>query len=125
MRDSSADLLRMATDSLTASAKMAQESVSTSEREAARDRSLSELTVTVGKLDVTVANLYLGLMANGQSRTVLRRDAQVGEVAPGSPGTSFRRTQPDLPPEGLAPESPTGSSPASDQVRRHAFGEPT
>lgn len=118
MRASSADLLRMATDSLAQSSRLVLEGMETAEKQVARDRVLGDVVEVVKKLDVTVSNLYLSQMSAG--RTVLRREPQVGEAPPDSPGVTFPRATP-LPPEGMV----AGSSPAAAQMRQHAFAEPT
>jgi len=123
MRASSADLLRLASESLMASSKVAQESLHAEARELARDRILADLRSTVEKLDTSVGNLVLNNM--GQGRTVLTKALQVGEAPPGSPGIRVSRVQPDLPPEGLVPPPNPGSSPVADLTRKTAFAEPT
>ena len=123
MLDSSTELARMAQDSLQKASETALAAVETASRLEQRDRALDELTATVAKLDATVGNLYLS--SRQQSRTILERPIQVGEMPPGSPGIIRSRTQEPLPPEGLAQETVPGSSPAAESTRQRAFAVPT
>lgn len=115
MRESSADLLRLAVEHL-----------SSTEAELRRERTMAEMTSQLEKLDVTVGNLYLTVRQS--TRTHLEKPLQVGEVPPGSMPTRLARPQATLEPDGLVPEpkeTPTGSSPAAHETRLRVFAEPT
>jgi hypothetical protein len=103
--------------------------LSRAERSLDQNRSLDRLRETVEKLDTTVGNLFLHIR---QSRTMLERPMQAGELAPGQPpgpvvGTPFQQRtvlRETLPPPGLEnPDTPAPS--AGERVRARAFGEPT
>jgi hypothetical protein len=115
-------------------ASIAMENLVASEREASRDRALSEVTRTLTALDLTVGQMFhqlRSMTSDGGIRGQHTRHLQHGEGAPGSPSQRVsRETQGKLPPEGFPAddeetETPRGSTPAAEATRAAAFAART
>jgi len=102
--------------------EMALSNLDSKEASLSRDRTLTELTRELEKLNLVVGQLYLKV----NNRTVLDRAPQVGEMPPNSPTRSQARTE--MPQEPLEPEGwveKEASSPTPRRARVTAFAEPT
>jgi hypothetical protein len=102
--------------------EMALANLDSKEASLSRDRTLTELTRELEKLNLVVGQLYLKV----NNRTVLDRAPQVGEAPPNSPTRTQIRTE--TPQEPLEPEGwveTTTSSPTPRRARVTAFAEPT